>query len=161
MTDADFVHSFEDCTLPNAAFHHRDHVRLAWLYLRRYPALEALTRFAEGLKRFAAANGRAGLYHETITWAFLFLIHERMARTEAETWEGFAALNADLLTWNPSVLDRYYEKETLGSELARRVFVMPDRCPACAEGRVARPVTHAARPATRVGSRYPSGDWLR
>jgi hypothetical protein len=32
------------------------------------------------------------------------------------------------LTWNPSVLDRYYEKETLGSELARRVFVLPDRC---------------------------------
>jgi len=127
MTDAEFLRSFEDCTLPNSAFHHRDHVRLAWLYLRRYPALEALARFAEGLKRFAAANGRPGLYHETITWAYLLLIHERMARTEAETWEELAQRNPDLLTWNPSVLDRYYERETLGSELARRVFVLPDR----------------------------------
>jgi hypothetical protein len=130
MTDAEFLRSFENCTLPNSAFHHRDHVRLAWLYLRQYPALEALVRFSEGLKRFAAANGRPGLYHETITWAYLLLIHERMARTEADTWEEFAQCNADLLTWKPSVLDRYYEKETLGSDLARKVFVLPDRCAA-------------------------------
>ena len=79
MTDDEFVSSFEDRTLPAAAFHHRDHVRLAWIYLRRHSALEALARFAEGLKRFAAFNGHPGLYHETITWAYLFLIHERMA----------------------------------------------------------------------------------
>lgn len=130
MTDAELLRSFEDCTLPNSAFHHQDHVRLAWLYLRQYPALAALGRFTEGLKRFAAANGRPGLYHETITWAYLLLIHERMARTEAATWEEFAQGNPDLLAWNPSVLDRYYEKATLGSELARRVFVLPDRCSA-------------------------------
>ncbi len=127
MTDAEFLRSFEDCTLPNTSFHHRDHVRLGWLYLRRYPALEALARFVEGLKRFATANGKPGLYHETITWAYLLLIHERMARCEVDTWEEFARRNPDLLVWNPSVLDRYYEKETLGSELARRVFVLPDR----------------------------------
>jgi hypothetical protein len=127
MTDADFVRTFEDCTLPNSAFHHRDHVRLAWLYLRRHPPVEALTRFAGGLRRFATANGHPGLYHETITWAFLLLIHERMARGEAAAWEEFAAGNPDLLVWKPSILDRYYTPETLGSELARRVFVMPDR----------------------------------
>jgi hypothetical protein len=127
MTDAGFIRSFEDGTLPNTAFHHRDHVRLGWLYLRRHPPLEALTRFADGLRRFAAANGHPGLYHETITWAYLLLIHERMARGGEPTWEEFAARNPDLLGWKPSILDRYYAPETLGSELARRVFVMPDR----------------------------------
>jgi len=123
--DTEFIRSFEDVTLPNSAFHHRDHVRLAWLYLERYPVLEALTRFTEGLKRFAAANGHPGLYHETITWAYLFLIQERKAGPGDETWEEFAARNPDLLGWNPSILDRYYAKETLYSERARRVFVMP------------------------------------
>jgi hypothetical protein len=127
MTDAEFLTSFEACTLPNSAFHHRDHVRLAWLYLRRHTPLEALARFAEGLKRFATANGHPGLYHETITWAYLLLIRERMERGGAGDFEEFAAMNPDLLTWKPSVLDRYYAPETLGSELARRVFVMPDR----------------------------------
>ena len=42
-------------------------------------------------------------------------------------WEDFARENPDLLTWRPSVLDRYYTAETLGSELARQVFVLPDR----------------------------------
>ncbi|MFP5284922.1 MAG: hypothetical protein ACLGI9_04215 [Thermoanaerobaculia bacterium] len=128
MIDADFIRSFEDCTLPSDAFHHRDHVRLAWLFLRRLPVLDALTRFSEGLRRFAASNGHPGLYHETITWAYLFLIHQRMAGADPdETWEEFAARNPDLFVWKPSILDTYYEKETLGSELARRVFVMPDR----------------------------------
>lgn len=126
MTDDDFVHSFEDCTLANTAFHHRDHVRLAWIYLGRYTPLEALTRFVEGLKRFASFHGHPGLYHETITWAFLFLIHERMADGPGiESWEEFAARNPDLFAWNPSVLDRYYDPETLHSDRARRVFVLP------------------------------------
>ncbi len=126
MTDAEFVRAFEDCTLPNTAFHHRDHVRLAWLYLREASALEALARFAAGLKRFAAFNGHPGLYHETITWAYLFLIHERMANGAGEeTWKEFAARNPDLLSWKPSILDRYYDAETLRSERARRVFVLP------------------------------------
>ena len=128
MTDDEFLRSFEDCSLPATAFHHRDHVRLAWLYLRRHPVLEALTRFSVGLKRFATAHGKDGLYHETITWAFLFLIHERMAEDGGdEAWDGFAARNPDLLVWAPSVLDRYYEKATLASERARRIFLMPDR----------------------------------
>jgi hypothetical protein len=70
------------------------------------------------------------LYHETITWAFLLLIAERQARTPANTWEAFAAANRDLLSWKPSVLERYYAKDVLQSELARRVFVMPTRSPA-------------------------------
>lgn len=128
MDDKEFVKRFEDCTLPNSEFHHQDHVRLAWLYLREHPPLQALTRFSEGLKRFAAANGHDGLYHETITWAYLLLIRERAARgVSGETFEEFAARNPDLLTWRPSILASYYREETLASELARRVFVMPDR----------------------------------
>lgn len=125
VTDDEFVRSFEKRTLANTAFHHRDHVRLAWIYLRRYPALEALTRFVEGLQRFAAFHGHPELYHETITWAYLFLIHERMEGSPGESWEEFAVRNPDLLAWNPSILDRYYDGETLRSERARRLFVLP------------------------------------
>ncbi len=33
----------------------------------------------------------------------------------------------DLLTWKDGVLKRYYAEETLQSDLAKRVFVLPDR----------------------------------
>jgi hypothetical protein len=42
-------------------------------------------------------------------------------------WDAFAASNPDLLTWRPSVLSGYYTEETLQSDLARRVFLFPDR----------------------------------
>ena len=128
MDDRAFIRAFEACSLPPGDFRHQDHVRLAWLYLRDEPAHVALERFASGLKRFARSIGKEGLYHETITWAYLLLIGERMAREgPAATWEDFAARNGDLLTWRPSILDRYYREETLRSDLARRVFVWPDR----------------------------------
>jgi hypothetical protein len=127
MTDEQFLRAFESAALPAGAFHHADHVRLAWLYLDRYPALEAIARFGDGLRRFAAAQGKATLYHETVTWAFLLLIRERQARAPAAGWAEFAAGNPDLLAWRPSALARYYRDETLASDLARRVFVLPDR----------------------------------
>jgi hypothetical protein len=126
MSD-DLIRRFEDGSLSGTEFHHRDHVRLAWLYLKEEPVLGALTRFTEGLKRFAERNGHAGLYHETITWAYFFLIHERMARSAEDGWQEFAQRNPDLFTWKPSVLESYYREETLGSPLAKRVFVLPDR----------------------------------
>lgn len=128
LDDRAFLEAFESATLPESAFRHADHVRLAWLYLKRLPPAEALARFSEGLRRFAAALGKAGLYHETITWAYLLLIRERMERGgPAQSWQDFSAANPDLLAWKPSILGAYYREETLRSELARRVFVLPDR----------------------------------
>lgn len=130
FSDADsrWIEAFEAATLPDGAFHHRDHVRTAWIYLQRFPPAAALDRFARGLRRFAAEKGKPGLYHETITWAYLLLIRERMERDGSEgSFDEFAARHPDLLAWNPSILDSYYRNETLWSDLARRVFVMPDR----------------------------------
>lgn len=126
--DEEFIEQFESCSLSGEAFHHREHVRLAWLYLCRYSLVEALVKFSEGLKRFALSKGQAGLYHETITFAYLFLIHERMKRSPAqENWQEFADGNGDLLDWRNNVLKRFYREETLGSDFARSVFVLPDR----------------------------------
>lgn len=128
MTDDEFVTAFENGTLPLAAFRHADHVRMAFLYLGRYPLLEAIRRFSASLVNFATAHGKTNLYNETITWAYLLLIRERLARAgRHQTWDQFAAANPDLLNWSGSVLKKYYREETLKSELARATFVFPDR----------------------------------
>jgi hypothetical protein len=134
MTEAELLDAFEGCTLPDGAFHHREHVQVAWAYLERHSPLEALGRFVEGLRRFAAHRGVPGLYHETITFALFFLIAERRARMERpHSFEELAAANPDLLRWRGGVLDRYYRQETLASGLARRVFLLPDRDAMAAE----------------------------
>lgn len=127
LSDSALVEGFLDTSLPADAFHHAQHVRCAWLFVQRYGMPAALEAFPAALRRFADAKGATRLYHETITWAFLLLIHERQQRLPAADWPDFAAANADLLTWKPSVLDRLYTSETLASDVARRAFVMPDR----------------------------------
>lgn len=128
MTDDELVAGFENGTLASKSFHHADHVKMAFLYLRRHAALDALQRFSGALARFAAAKGKPELYHETITWAFLLLIHERLARAgKAQSWTEFAARNPDLLDWKENVLRKYYRTETLSSDLARNTFLLPDR----------------------------------
>ena len=128
MNHQELIHRFEGDAIPEGSFHHADHVRLAFAYLCEYPVLQALEKFSTALKRFAAARGKTQLYNETITCAYLFLIRERMARSEAADWEEFHRQNPDLLAWKDSVLSRYYREATLQSDLARKVFVLPDKC---------------------------------
>jgi hypothetical protein len=101
---------------------------MTFLYLSRYPALDALHRFSASLAKFAAAKGKPGLYNETITWAFVFLIRERMVRAGYhQTWAEFAAANRDLLNWKDNVLKKYYCDGTLASDLAKSTFLLPDK----------------------------------
>jgi hypothetical protein len=136
MNCEELIRQLEDCSLPAASFDHRAHVQAGFAYLQRCGFAGALTAMANALRRFAAHHGKAGLYHETVTAAFLALMHERMAVdllarggtvelavAQRLDWEGFAARHPDLFA--PDLLTRYYAKETLRSELARHGFVLP------------------------------------
>jgi hypothetical protein len=132
VTDEELICAFEDLRLQPGSFHHIDHVRMAFLYLRRFPPLEALGRFSTALGRMAAASGQPGRYHETITWSFVLLIRERIERRAQTTgfapnWDEFFAENPDLFCRKEPVLRNYYCVETLGSEIARKFFILPDR----------------------------------
>jgi hypothetical protein len=125
MDNSQLIWNFERNADPGAPFHHADHVRLAFAYLCEYPVLQAIEKFSAALKRFAVNRGKPQLFHETITCAYLFLIHERMARRDRETltWEDFVRHNPDLLGSKDAVLRNYYSDAVLRSDLARKVFV--------------------------------------
>jgi hypothetical protein len=128
MENSRLIHDFERNANAGAPFHHGDHVRLAFAYLCEYPVLQAIERFSAALKQFAAGRGKPQLFHETITCAYLFLIHERMAQGETRNWEDFARRNPDLLGSKDAVLRNYYSDAVLQSDLARKVFVLPHKC---------------------------------
>lgn len=122
---ADLVARFEACTLPAEEFHHAMHVHVVWSYLRAMPMALAADRFIRNLKRYATSLGKATLFHETITWAYIVLTNERLQRAPELDWDAFCAANPDLVSWAPSVLDRYYSREVLFSDTARSVFLLP------------------------------------
>jgi hypothetical protein len=127
MGDDELLRLFERGTLPCGAFRHRDHVRVAWLLLRGQPFEEAALRFVVAIKRLAATSGAPMKYHQTITWAYLALIDERLAATGAAelSFACFLEQNPDLVDREHSALARLYDRQLLESELARRAFVLP------------------------------------
>jgi hypothetical protein len=136
MTCDDLIRQLEDCSLPLSAFDHRAHLQVGFAYLQRHGFAGGLAAMAQALRRFAAHHRKHGLYHETITAAFLALIHQRMAEdlaaagqeialagAQALGWEQFAAAHPDLFARD--LLARYYGKDVLRSDLARHCFVLP------------------------------------
>jgi hypothetical protein len=127
LSDHELVEAFEACTLPPDRFAHADHVHLAFIYLGRYGLLETIRRYREGLQRFATHHGAAGRYHETVTWALVILIQQRMAEDRAGVdWPAFASANPDLMRFRDGAFFDYYGPEVLECETARRTFVLPE-----------------------------------
>jgi hypothetical protein len=125
-SDPELVAQFEALTLDPGGFGHADHVRLAWIYVRRHGLLEAIRRYRDGLMRFSEHHGDAGRYHETVTWAMVVLVHERIAVAPAvDDFGAFATANRDLMRWRGGAFFDYYAEDVLDSEHARRTFVLP------------------------------------
>jgi hypothetical protein len=77
--DDEFLQQFEACSFPFDQWHHRAHVKLAYLYLTRYGFDAALTKLRDGIRAYNAAHSipdqPASGYHETITQFWLRIVH--------------------------------------------------------------------------------------
>jgi hypothetical protein len=124
MSDDDFAEAFELGNIAPADFDHAAHLRAAFCLVRRDPFLEACIAMRNGLQDLARRAGRPGLYHETITLAFMSIVAQRVAGQPVLGWDGFLAAHPDLA--DRALLGRWYRRETLESAQARARFVMPD-----------------------------------
>ena len=119
------LRAFAEGRVDPAKLPHREHVRFGYEMLCRHSFGEAISRFSRGLRLLAAKAGRPQLYHETVTVAFLALINERRLAGKACDWDEFQRQNPDL--FDKRCLEKWYSREQLASELARRVFCLPSR----------------------------------
>jgi hypothetical protein len=128
LDDETFLARFLDRELAAEHFDHRAHLRLAWLYLQRYPLLEACARMCADTRDFAAALGAAEKYHHTITEALMRISYQRMC-DRRQAFDTFLAANSDLLNDARGLLARHYSDECLHSIVARGAWVEPDLAP--------------------------------
>ena len=128
LSNLEFIRMFENCELPNESFHHRDHIRLAWIYLESYGELEACRHMAEAIRKFAAHHGKSDKYHETITVVWLRLVGSATVRVPPEaTFEELTLAAPELL--DKRTLEKFYSTAALASEEARRFWMEPDLQP--------------------------------
>ena len=123
---------FESGEWPLADFHHRQHIKVAYLYLRRYPFETAMNRIREKIKAFNAAHNVPDLptsgYHETMTQAWLRLVHLTLCEYgPAESADAFYEQNPQLS--QKKALRLFYSKEVFMSPSAKYEFLEPDLAP--------------------------------
>jgi len=132
LDDATLLEAFETATLPLAAWDHRGHVRVIWIYLERHGLAEATDRMRSGLQHFVAAHGvpvgpTMG-YHETLTvaWARVTEATRRHYGAEVDS-RAFCDAHPQLMV--KTLLRVFYSRPHILSDEARGRFVEPDLAP--------------------------------
>ena len=138
LDDDAFLAAFEGCQLAGSTFRHRDHVRLTWLYLRRFGYASTLLRVREGIRRFAIHHGATGKYHDTLTAVWVRLVAAAILETpDIDDFDTFVDAHEALLDRGLPL--EYYSPELLWGNDARAHWVDPDVRPLPAVLRWRRP----------------------
>jgi hypothetical protein len=124
--------TFEAGHLPLTDWHHQQHIKVAYLYLCRYPFDVAMTRIRDRIRAHNAVHHLPDLptsgYHETMTQAWLRLVHVTLCEYgPAESADSFYELNPQLS--QKKVLRLFYSREVFMSPRAKFEFVEPDLAP--------------------------------
>jgi len=123
MTSDTLLQRFENGAIDVSRFGHREHVLAAWEMLRAYPFIEAMARYSRQLQRIAISAGAPEKFNLTVTLSFLSLIAEAIEATPEHDFDDFYSAHPEL-GQNP--LKGWYSNRRLDSDLARKIFLMPD-----------------------------------
>ena len=121
------VRAFETSSVDPAAFRHREHLYVAWTYLRALSVEDALARYVHHLRQLTTTLGVPEKFHATITWAYVILLRDAMDRSPGTSFDDLLARNPALLDHDAGALYAHYDRTELASEEARRRFVLPRR----------------------------------
>lgn len=129
ISDSEFLKQFEEQSLCSSHFDHWGHLRIAWLYLNKYPLALAIDKTTCGISIYAASLGATDKFQHTLTEAIVRIMAKRIECAQFENLEGFLAANQDLLVDIWGVVGRHYSEARLNSDLAKSQFVSPDLLP--------------------------------
>jgi len=128
LNDSDFVTAFEACQLHHGAFHHADHIRLAWIYVTRDGANKAEAQLLAGIRKMALDAGapQKFLYTATIAWTRLVAAAHQNG-LNAQSFSEWIQQHPQLL--DRDLLAKHYSPGRLETPEARSGWVEPDLAP--------------------------------
>lgn len=130
--DEAFIRKFEACEWPHEDWHHKEHIKVAYLYLRAMPFAAAMERLREKIKAHNAAHHVPDLptsgYHETMTGAWLRLVYLTLCEYgPAASADAFYEESPQLS--QKKILRLFYSRELMMSPRAKLEFLEPDLGP--------------------------------
>jgi LDH2 family malate/lactate/ureidoglycolate dehydrogenase len=143
--DSTFLQQILTGELPLDQWHHRQHVRLAYLQLVQNPFAQAVSSTRRCIKAYNAAKNIPETpdrgYNETLTFAWLQIIQSVIEDYgQADDSESFYENNRQL--HNPDSIYLFYSRQLLLGNQAKTHFVEPDVTPL--------PVGHKSRKTKKI-----------
>jgi hypothetical protein len=131
LDDDELWRAFNTAALPMRGWTHREHLRIAWLFLSRHSLDEAHVLMRVGIIRLNAVHGVVETpsrgYHDTLTRVWLVLIASLRRTTDAASSTAFIDACAGSLGKDAAL--RHYSRDRLWSVRARASFIEPDLAP--------------------------------
>ena len=122
--------AFEAATLPAADWHHRAHLGVAMVLLRRHGREDGLDRLRAGIRRLNRAHGVPETptrgYHETITRFWAHVVWRFLERAALDASPDVLEAQLWMLAGDRGLPLRHWSPERLFSIEARLGFVSPD-----------------------------------
>ena len=127
--DLTYLDNFNKLLISPDSFHHREHLRIAYILICKYGVKEACSMLGKGIKAFLDHAGVDGSkYHETLTCAWILAIYHFMNLSgDSYGFKEFIANNPVLLDKN--LMNSHYSKSILMSKKAKQKFIKPDKDP--------------------------------
>ena len=131
-SDTTFLRQFETAALPLEEWHHQQHLKVAYLYLRKHPFAEALALMRANIKAYNAAHHvpdtQLSGYHETMTQAWMRLVDFTLREYgPAENADDFCQRHPELS--RKETMRLFYTRELFMSPEAKAGFIEPDLAP--------------------------------
>lgn len=129
VEDKRYLSAFETYEIDAAAFHHREHLRVAYVLITTYGLEAALARLKTSLIGLLTHLGLGTeKYHETVTYAWLLAVNHFMHMTkQSKSFDDFIQSNSLLL--DASIMSTHYSHSLLQSSEAKGTFLEPDLDP--------------------------------
>jgi hypothetical protein len=133
MDDRALWDAFDESRIPDAHWTHREHLRIAWMFLDRHPLDDAHVLMRVGIIRLNAFHGLVETpsrgYHETLTRVWLALVARLRTASEVAAVSSEAFVDAHAGQLSRDAVLSHYSREHLMSVRARAIFVEPDLAP--------------------------------
>lgn len=103
-TVSDLVAAFNDGSLDLGGFDHRQHLLVAWHYLRGEQFSDAVAHYSSRLKRLLELRGQVHRFSEEVTQAHFARLYSAMQESVGSTFEELIANRPELLSKTPQVM---------------------------------------------------------
>ncbi|WP_422079901.1 hypothetical protein [Ulvibacterium sp.] len=129
FSDTMFETSFEKGSLPPSLFTHEAHLRLTWIYIKKYGEKKAAKKISREIEQFDTLHGSGDKFHKTITIAAVKVVDHFIGKSKSTDFKSFIHEFPRLKTAFKELLHCHYGTEILISQKAKMRFVEPDLLP--------------------------------